>query len=241
MLANDENPDQGTLTVELYNGPEYGQAVVNESGTITYTPPVDMAGSDLFTYQITDSNGGDTATAEVTVIINAVNDYPDAVDDSGELSEDSFLSISVLLNDSDVEGDAFSIISYTQPIHGSADLNEDLVSFTYTPSADYFGTDTFTYTIQETEHPEATGTANVNLTISGINDAPVPSYESNISTNEDTAASRVLSATDVELEELNYTIKTDPGHGGLVLTAGGYTYTPAARLLRGRQFCHHGR
>ena len=228
VLENDENPDQGLLTVELLGGPESGGAMVNESGTITYTPPADLSGSDHFTYQITDSNGGDTASAEVIVTINSVNDYPKAVDDSGELSEDGSLSISVLDNDNDVEGDAFSIISYTQPTYGTVELNADLMSFTYIPYADYFGSDAFTYTIQENAHPEVTATANVNLTINGVNDAPVPSYTAAVSTDEDTPLTEALTATDVELEELSYSKKTEPSHGTLELIEGGYTYTPAA-------------
>ena len=71
------------------------------------------------------------------------------------------------------------------------------------------------------------------MTVNSVNDAPVPSYTAAVSTDEDTPLTETLTATDVELEELNYTIKTDPGHGGLVLTAGGYTYTPQ-RTITGK-------
>ena len=78
VLSNDTNPDHGTLSVDILSAPESGGAVVNPGGTITYTPAENYHGTQTFIYQITDPVGGDTASAQVTVTVDALNDPPDA-------------------------------------------------------------------------------------------------------------------------------------------------------------------
>ncbi|MDK2979660.1 MAG: large repetitive protein [Chloroflexota bacterium] len=230
VLANDSNPDQGTLTVELLSQPENGTAQVNPDQTITYTPPANFFGSAVFSYQIVDSAGGDTDSADVTVTVNSVDDNPVAADDSGELSEDGSLTLNVLENDSDLENDAFFISAVSDPANGSAVISDGLDQITYTPNPDYFGSDSFTYTIQETADPTRSATATVTLTINAVNDAPVPSYSSSVSTDEDTQLTEAFSATDVDGDELDITIKdgSGPAHGSLLLGDGNYVYQPAA-------------
>ena len=228
VLANDSNPDHGTLTVSLLSDPADGSALVNPDGTITYTPPANYSGSVAFTYQIIDSAGGDTASADVTVSVDSVDDMPYAMDDSGELSEDGSLALNVLENDSDVEGDAFFISVVSDPPHGSAVISTGLDQITYTPNANYFGSDSFSYTIQETENAAATATATVTLTITGINDAPVPSYTAAVSTDEDSQLTEAFTAADVDGDELTIAVKdgNGPSHGSLLLGEGSYIYQP---------------
>ena len=151
-------------------------------------------------------------------------------DDSGELDEDSSFSVSVLVNDDDVEGDAFSISEYTQPSHGSVVLDAGQESFTYTPAGDYFGSDAFSYTVAEDAAPAVTATAWVYLTVKAVNDAPVPTYDANINTDEDTLTTESLTATDVDLDELSFYVKpgNEPASGDLTLIENGYTYDPQA-------------
>ena len=228
VLANDSNPDHGTLTVSLLSDPADGSALVNPDGTITYTPPANYSGSVAFTYQILDSAGGDTDSAGVTVSVVSVDDMPYAMDDSGELSEDGSLTLDVLDNDSDVEGDAFFVSAVSDPPHGSAVISTGLDQITYTPDADYFGSDSFSYTIQETENSAATATANVTLTITSVNDAPVSNYNASVSTDEDTQLTESFTAADVDGDELTITVKdgNGPSHGSLLLGEGSYIYQP---------------
>jgi VCBS repeat-containing protein len=230
VLANDTNPDNGTLTVEILSAPASGTALVNSDGTISFTPAKDFTGSISFTYQITDSSGGDTASATVTVTVDAVDDPPVAVNDSAEVTEDGSVTISVLANDSDIEGDAFFISSIGTPEHGTAVLSTDSTSIVYTPSANYFGSDSFSYSIAETASPSATATATVQVEITSVNDAPQPVYEASINTDEDTATIQSISATDIDGDALTFSVKEDnrPAHGTLEFGEGQYTYTPDA-------------
>ena len=85
-----------------------GSVQLNADGTFTYTPDANFLGSDSFTYEIDDGNGGtDQATASITV--GSVNDAPVATDDPFNTDEDVVLTGSVLGNDSDIDGDTLSV------------------------------------------------------------------------------------------------------------------------------------
>jgi len=87
-----------------------------------------------------------TATATVTVTITATNDAPAAADDAATTAEDTAVTIAVLANDSDLDGDTLVVGSVGAALHGGAVINPD-GTVTYTPAANYNGTDSFSYTI----------------------------------------------------------------------------------------------
>ncbi|WP_235584740.1 Ig-like domain-containing protein [Thiomicrospira sp. WB1] len=109
----------------------------------------------------------------MNLTVNPDNDQPVAVDDSASTTEDTAVTISaadLLSNDSDIDGDTLSIDSFTQPANGTLVDNGD-GTFSYTPNADYNGSDSFTYTVSDGNG--GTDTATVNLTVNPDNDQPV--------------------------------------------------------------------
>jgi hypothetical protein len=109
VLANDSDPDGDTLTVIDYAQPTNGAVTDGPGGTLTYTPADDFTGTDTFTYTISDGNGG-TDTATVTVVVGDVDDNTvDAVDDTATTTAGNAVPITVLANDTDPEGDSFSV------------------------------------------------------------------------------------------------------------------------------------
>ncbi|MDF0599094.1 cadherin-like domain-containing protein, partial [Psychromarinibacter halotolerans] len=117
---------------------------------------------------------------------NAVNDDPVAVADSYVTDEDTSLVIllpGVLANDTDIDGDTLSSDVATGPSNGTLSLNPD-GSFTYTPDADFTGTDSFTYLVDDGNG--GTDTATVSLTVNAVNDDPVAVADSYV-TDEDTS------------------------------------------------------
>jgi gliding motility-associated-like protein len=144
--------------------------VINEDGTITYTPAPDFNGEDSFTYTVSDGNGG-TATATVTITVNPINDAPIANDDVATVDEDNSVTVSVLDNDSDVDGDGLTVVSTTDPSNGSVVINED-GTITYTPDPDFNGEDSFTYTVSDGNG--GTATATVTITVNPVDDQPDP-------------------------------------------------------------------
>ncbi|MCS6805113.1 MAG: cadherin-like domain-containing protein [Acidobacteriota bacterium] len=143
VLANDSDPDRGTLMVTGVSDPPNRTVVNNGNGTVTYTPDANFSGSDSFTYTISDGQGG-TDTATVTV--NPVNDPPNAVNDGAITDENVPVTINVLANDTDPENDPLTVTGFTAAAHGTVtNLGGGLLK--YTPNTNFSGTDSFSYTI----------------------------------------------------------------------------------------------
>src|SRR5205823_4153685 len=181
VLANDTDVDGDSLAVTSVGAPQHGAAAANADGTITYTPAANYNGADSLTLSRGDGHGG-TATSTVNVTITAVNDAPVANNDTATTDEDTAVTIAMLGNDTDVDGDTLTVTGVTAPQHGSVASHPD-GTVTYTPAANYNGTDSFTYTIADGHG--GTATATVSLTVTAVNDAPV-STDQAVATDEDT-------------------------------------------------------
>ncbi len=169
VLSNDSfAPDTGeTLTISAVGDPPHGTAL-NGSTSILYAPDADYFGDDVFTYTVSDGNGGfDTAT--ITVTVSNLNDPPTAVDDTDTVAEDSSdNAIDVLANDDDAPdtGETLTVHAVGDPSHGTASDNDTNVL--YTPDADYSGSDVFTYTVSDGNG--GFDTATVTITVSAGDD-----------------------------------------------------------------------
>jgi hypothetical protein len=176
VLANDSDPDPGTtLTVQSVTQPSNGTAEI-VAGGVKYTPNANFNGSDSFSYTISD--GALTASATVTVNVTPVNDPPVANDDTVTTPEDTALNIplaDLLANDTDPDtGDTLTVISVGPAQNGSVELRSNDGVVNYRPAANFNGTDSFTYTIQDSAGATASATVTVNVT--PVNDAPRIAY-----------------------------------------------------------------
>ncbi len=234
VLANDT--DDGTLdatSVTVVSAPANGTATANVDGTITYTPEPDFNGSDSFTYTVDDNEGETSNEATVTVTVNDVNDDPVADDDADTTDEDTAVDINVLEGDVDEDGtiDPTSVTVVSAPSNGTAAANVD-GTITYAPNADFNGSDSFTYTVND-DDGATSNEATVTVTVNAVNDAPV-AVDDSYGTNEETAltvdAPGVLdNDTDAENNALTAALASDVSNGTLVLNAdGSFTYTPDA-------------
>ena len=173
VQANDSagpaNEDQ-TLTTTAVTAPANGTATINPNGSVTYTPDLNYNGSDSFNYTVCD-NEGSCDTAAVTVLVEMVNDPPTANDDSVTTDEDIPATFNVLDNDDDVDGnlDASSVSVVSAPGSGSLTDNGS-GSFTYSPDANFYGSDSFTYQVCDSDG--VCDSATVSITVNPVNDAP---------------------------------------------------------------------
>ena len=147
VLANDTDPNSDPRTVTGVTDPPHGTASVNGNGTVHYVPDANYAGADGFDYTIADGQGG-TDTGHVSVTVTAVNDAPVAANDSATTAAGTPVTISVLANDSDVEGSALGVGTASDPPHGTVVANAN-GTITYTPDAGYSGSDAFGYTASD--------------------------------------------------------------------------------------------
>ncbi|TLM80502.1 MAG: tandem-95 repeat protein, partial [Actinobacteria bacterium] len=228
LLANDTDIDGDTLSVDSFTQPTTG-TIALVAGKLVYTPPANYNGAVTFTYTVSDGHGG-TDTATVTITVTAVNDAPVASDDTTTTPEDTPLAIEpafLMSNDTDVDGDTLTIVSFTQPLHGV--VVEIGGRYVYTPAPDYNGPDSFTYTVSDGQG--GTDTATVFLTVTAENDPPVAVADSYPATEDTTltvAAPGVLgNDSDPDGDPLSSVLVTDVAHGTLTLNAnGGFTYVP---------------
>ncbi len=247
VLANDSTaPDVGeTLTIESVGATSNGGTVVINGGTsLTYTPVADFFGTETFTYTANDGNGL-TGTATVTVTVNNTNDPPTAVADSATVAEDSVNNtISVLANDGfapDV-GETLAIGAVGVPDNGGSAVISG-TDILYTPAADFFGIETFTYDVSDGNG--GSDTATVTVTVTGSNDNP-SAVDDAVTVAEDSGVTNVtVLANDSDAPDSGETLTisavgaTNQG-GTAVITGGGTSvnYTPAANFFGTETFTY---
>ncbi len=230
VLSNDSDPDGHTLSVTAFTQGAIGTVVCTAAGICAYTPNADESGADSFTYTLSDGFGG-SATASVTVTIDAVNDAPVGVRESYSVAEDGDLEIAapgVLANDADVEGDTLSAEATRTPSHGTLVL-QPIGSFSYEPDPDFNGSDSFEY--RAFDGTAESNTVTVSLRVSAINDAPVAvrdSFTTLQGVTLEIAAPGVLgNDTDADSEALTALMVTPTNSGGLTLDSNGsFQYRP---------------
>jgi hypothetical protein len=161
VLDNDSDPDGDSLSVASLSGVN-GNAVINGDGTISFTPASGFSGSETFSYTISDGQGA-SASANVTVSVSAVsnNRAPVAQDDNVLIADDASITIAVLTNDSDPDGDTLQVAAVTDASKGTVTLNAN-GTLTYTPAKSFKSTDSFSYTLSD---GKLTATATVTITL----------------------------------------------------------------------------
>ncbi len=223
VLANDDDIDEDPLTIDSVTQPSHGSSS-HDGSYCYYTPDTNYYGTDSFTYTICDGNGG-TDTATVSVTVTAVNDPPQAIDDSATVEEDSADNqIVVLANDDDIDGDPLSIVSVSNADHGITSYDESYVY--YTPDKNYHGSDDFTYTVSDGNG--GTDTATVFVTVNPVNDAP--NAKNDVATvSEDSNNNQIdvlPNDDDIDGDMLSITGVTDADHGSTSYDANYVYYTP---------------
>jgi hypothetical protein len=180
-----------------------------------YTPNADFFGTDAFTYTASDGTTSDSAS--VTVTVEAVNDPPVAVDDAASTAQGVAVTVDVLANDTDVEGDTLTVAAVSNGEHGSAAIVGGAV--TYTPVETYFGVDTFTYTVSDGADTDI-GTVTVTVTPTALAAA-----DDTAMTQENTPVTVAVLDNDAG-NNLSITAVTQGAHGAVTTDGATATYTP---------------
>ena len=232
LNATDSDTNSAQLSWSLLSSPSNGTAVVDGNGSspefFTYQPNANYHGSDSFSVLVSDGDANDSITINLT--INPVDD-PAVIsgDTSGVLNEDS--SVTGDINATDIEGltdgSYFSISSTAT--NGTSSIDATDGNWTYSPSSNFYGTDSFTVTI--TDDDGNTSTQLISLTINPVDDPSVISGDINGTTNEDTFITGDINATDIDgLTDGSYfSISTVPTNGtsSIDATYGNWTYSPS--------------
>ena len=181
VLGNDTDVDSATLTATLVSGAAHGSVTLSPDGSFTYTPNANFFGPDSFVYKANDG-ALDSNETTVSLTVSPVNDAPLANADTFTLDEDTTLTANVLGNDTDVDSATLTATLVSGAAHGSVTLSPD-GSFTYTPNANFFGSDSFVYKANDgaLDSNETT----VSLT---VNDVVAPAPASKVLPSVDSSA-----------------------------------------------------
>jgi large repetitive protein len=220
VVSGFTDADGDPVTVTSYTQAAHGTVTLNAAGQVVYTPDENYSGTDSFTVTVSDisgaphvhgllglfTNAGHTGTATVSVTVTAVDHGPTAVADTATTAEDTPVTVNVLANDtdSDTPRASLSVALATSPAHGTAVVNAD-GTVTYTPGANWYGQDTFTYTVTDGTLSDV-GT--VTVTVTPVNDTPVanddtativsttPMFSGNVLDNDTDPDADLLTVTD---------------------------------------------
>ncbi|MBK9081559.1 MAG: tandem-95 repeat protein [Rhizobiales bacterium] len=263
VLTNDSDQDGDSLTVTQIDGQDVtvgvpviladhsGRVTLNADGTLTFLPSNNYVGPAIFTYTVSDGEGG-TSTATVTGVVSPVNDEPEGTDATLTTAEDTPYTFSAadfgFGDPSDTPANAFaSVIVTTLPGSGALTLNgvavtagqviaaTDIGGLVWTPATDANGAGVASFTFQVVDDG---GVANggvdtdqspntITFDVTPVNDAPVASAPP-ATTAEDTPVSGAITASDVDGDALSFATTTPPAHGTVTVdpATGAYTYTP---------------
>ncbi|MGO0059118.1 Ig-like domain-containing protein [Brevibacillus fluminis] len=225
VTASDADGD--TLTYSVKTNADHGTVTVNPAdGSWTYTPNANYVGLDTFTVEVSDGKGG-TATSTITITINGPeNQAPTVGNDSKTTTKNTPVSGTVTASDADEDTLTYSV--KTDASNGTVTVNPADGSWTYTPTPDYVGPDTFT--VEVSDGKGGTVTSTITITINGPeNQAPTVGNDSK-TTTKNTPVSGTVTASDADGDALTYSVKTDASNGTVTVNPadGSWTYTPNA-------------
>lgn len=206
------------LSYDVMTNPVNGM-LTGTAPNLIYIPAANFSGSDSFTFRISDG-ALESVTATVSISITPVNDVPVAQGKSVTTSEDT--PVAITLSGIDVENSPLTFPVVNGPANGT--LTGTAPNLTYSPSADFSGSDSFTYRVNDGSANSATAT--VSITVTPVNDAPVAASKT-ITTTEDTPLAIVLSGSDKDLNTLTFSVVAGPANGTLTGTPPNLNYSPA--------------
>jgi len=231
VLGNDSDPDGDPLTAIKVTDPANGVVMLNSNGSFTYTPTAAYAGNDSFTYKANDG----LLDSNVATVLLIVTPKPIAVDDNYRGNKNAPLIVSVpgvLGNDTDTYGNPLTAIRVTNPIHGTLTAFSSNGSFTYSPTVNYVGLDSFTYKVNNGLSDSLPAT--VGIKVNGAPVAVLDGYRFNMNTVlivPSPGVGVLGNDTDPNGDTLTAVLVTPPNplRGTLVLNPdGSFTYTPVA-------------
>jgi hypothetical protein len=207
---------------------------VNADGlSVDYTPAANFNGKETVTYTVSDGVLTD-ATGILIINVTAVNDAPVAVANSRTVEEDSTkTSTDVIANDTDVDGDTLSLTAVSTAGTGTVAVNADGLSVDYTPAADFYGTETITYTVSDGTLTDATGT--FIITVTEVNSSAPVAINDTATVEENSGLSStnvIANDTDIDGDTLSLTAVSTAGTGTVAVNADGLSvdYTPATNF-----------
>jgi Ca2+-binding RTX toxin-like protein len=222
-LTNDTDVDGDALVLVSATGATNGTVSI-ENGQLRYIPDPGFAGVETITYQVSDGAGG-TATGTANITVVEANEAPVAVADTAVVDEDSSVLIDVTANDTDNNGDDLTIVSVAAAANGTVVIEGNQLR--YTPTPDFNGTDSVTYTVEDGRGGSASTT--VEITVNPVNEDPIALADVvMVAEDQDILIDVVSNDTDTDGGTIALMSVDSAINGTAVLEAGQIRFTPDA-------------
>lgn len=213
------DPLNRALTYSVSTQPQHGTLTIN-AGAGTYTPNANYHGADTFAYIATNVDGTSNI-GTIVATITPVDDEPNSMDVSATTDEDN--AIDITLQAEEVDGDNIEFQVRNNPSNGSVSISG--TTATYTPNENWNGTDTFNFEAVDSNARSVLNVATATITVNPVNDAPVVEDITNLSVSMNRSITIELSGTDIENEELSFSIVQNPSFGTIDLSDNIITFT----------------
>lgn len=221
---NDTDPDGNAISLYSAGSGTLGTAALSGAGTtVTYTSTNRRGSADSFVYVIRDTAG---AEAYGNVTVTFANMAPAAVNDTVTTSRNSAKFFDPRINDSDPGNDPLTIIAASTPLRGTVTITGGGTALLYTPSPNQFGTDSFTYTIIDSDGASATAT--ISMTVTHGLSAPMANADTQVTNlNQPITFDPRENDSDPDGSTLTITARTNGTRGSVTINGGtSLTYTP---------------
>tara|TARA_B100001250_G_scaffold37870_1_gene30235 strand:- start:203 stop:2128 length:1926 start_codon:yes stop_codon:yes gene_type:complete len=216
------DPSNLVLSYSISTQPQYGSISIN-AGVGTYTPNANYNGSDVF-YYIASSSNGNSNIGTVVVTITPVDDEPSTMDVSVTTDEDN--AITMTLEADEFDGDNIQFNVTGNPSNGSVTISGSTA--TYTPAQDWFGTDTFNFEAVDISSKSILNNAIATIIVNPINDKPTVMDISDIEVSINSSIEITLLGSDVDGDNLTYSIVDNPTNGSVTIDGAVATFTSSS-------------
>ena len=201
--------------------------------TATFTPALDRTGTTTITLTVTDANGA-TATDTFVLTVTPVNDTPTANSQTVGTSEGT--PVGITLTGADIDGDTLTYAIVTGPGFGT--LTGAGANRTYTPTAGYFGPDSFVFRVNDGTVDSADAT--VSIAVSEVNNPPLAANDEYVVSGGNVVRGNLLfNDSDPEAASLSAAVLAPPARGSVAIAAdGSFVYTPSATFAGSDSFTY---
>jgi len=207
QLSLEATDIDGHIAQYVVTEPEFG-TISGEGQNIMYASQANYVGEVSVSYYVIDNEGSTSESVDVTIDVIPFDNAPEVEDILLEVHEDSAILITPIGTDSDNETLTFNV--HTQPQKGVIEIEGG--QWKYTPNLNYSGVDTFTYVASDGFKLSSPGT--VIISVLAVNDAPEIS-ELRVSTYVNKETSISINVSDIENDELTFTLVNQPLHGSI--------------------------
>ncbi|NOU52353.1 tandem-95 repeat protein [Pseudoalteromonas sp. JBTF-M23] len=158
VLANDSDPDGDSLSVSTVTA-NNGEVTIIDSSKLSYVSNIGFSGVDIVNYVVHDDQGA--ASEGLVQVQVTANRLPITQSDMAQLYVGESISIDVLANDSDADGDELTIVE-ASALQGSVSIQQGIL-LAYTAKAGFSGTDTVTYMLSDGYGEPVAGSVSVTV------------------------------------------------------------------------------